>query len=313
MKLISTEQAIKLLQQFQALATYGEKVQFYDQHFDLLPLHFDYFDAQLNWFHLSIKTSELVSAFNAEMDRTKNFYQKTFLEENQVIVFDIHPQTQQQRVFLNQFIMEKYLRSKEEFKEIILKDTDLTLGALEKKRDHANQTICWVMQKLQEGPLQSMRMKFLNLFYKSYAEFYGNDQLMKIRRKFVELYLYSQGLLYARYIEALTQEIEHLKTIPAAPKVLSFKEKYALLEQLGVIHLIKKKCNLKDKEKKSQLLTELICSLLSDKQTPCHLNNQTCHTVEYLLSRDNLSLSNLPVNEQKDLLQKLKHFHKHQK
>ncbi|HWJ27681.1 MAG TPA: hypothetical protein VNS32_14135, partial [Flavisolibacter sp.] len=69
---------------------------------------------------------------------------------------------------------------------------------MEQKRDQANQTIRWVMQKIQEGPLQTMRMKFLNLFYKGYAEFYGNEHLMQIRRKFIELYLYSQAVLFAR-------------------------------------------------------------------------------------------------------------------
>lgn len=308
MKLISTKQAIQLLPPFQALNSYAEKVQFYDQHFDLLPHQLDFFDAQLNWFHISIKTSELVSAFNLEMDRTKNLYRKTFVEGAIQAVFDVLPQTRQQRIFLNQYIMEKHLRSKEEFREVILSSAPLTLAVLEQKRDQANQTIRWVMQKIQEGPLQTMRMKFLNLFYKGYAEFYGNEHLMQIRRKFIELYLYSQGVLFARYIEILSEEINRLKAITSAPKSYSLKEKYALLEQLGVINLIKKKCRIKNEDQRSQILTEMICALISESQAPGHTKNETCQTVEYLLSRENKSLHTLSLKEQEDLLQKLKNF-----
>ena len=260
----------QLHQQFQALTTYHERVQFFDHQLGLLPFDAPPFDPALPWLFDSAPAFNLLDLFLLEIDRRKNFYVKTFKFETDVFTFSINPFSKNHRITLNQFILHKFFSAFSTWEQQAARQINFFLTA-EQKIKEANHILIRLREMASEKSVQPIHAKFLQVFLKGYADKTAQEQVLNRRKRFVELYLYGQGLLYAQYIELLQKKISDLKNRQqAAPPLLN--QKLKVMEKLGFFDFLKATLG-NEQRAKSRLIKEIHFLLSGSKSLPSNDEN----------------------------------------
>lgn len=256
--------ASHLQEQFQALSSYQEKVHFFDRHWRLLPFDPPPFDPNLSWLFDPKPSFNLLDLFLLEIDRRKNFYTKTWVVENQTFTFSINPFSKNQRIALNQAILNKFLNLFATWERQAVKQAVL-LSMWEQHFEQANTTLNRIRgMAAEKSEHHAMQIKFLQVFLKGYADKTVHEHVLNRRKRFVELFLYAQGLLYAQYMELLQKKIAALKSHQRSTPLL-LDQKLKVMEKLGFFNFLKTILR-NEKRNKNQLIKE-IHFLLSDSKT----------------------------------------------
>ena len=196
-----TENQIRsLYSEFRSLKRYVEKLAFFDRWFGIIPFDFPDFDPQLRCFFQREKTEELVDIFKKERNNPGLTVKKFQFEET--YLFNIKPANSNSSVY-SHFILSCFLNRKPSFEQWIKqnKSADKTVGNL---LDDANGMVNSIEMYLQSEFDKSFKLQCMSVFYRGFYDAFSkrlNGPGKK--RKFIELYLYAQGMIYADFISAL--------------------------------------------------------------------------------------------------------------
>ena len=141
-----------------------------------------------------------------------------------------------------------------------------------------------------------MRVKFLRVFYNGFLAFnQGHDDIKTIRRKFLELFLYSQGLLLAEHWNDLQKKLEKSQNKRVSRKKLSLPLKIVMLHELGIIDALQTRFKQNQIDGFHNQLANLICLITSENPKNHHsiveyITSLSSDTSADLLSADNISI-----------------------
>ncbi|WP_162945022.1 hypothetical protein [Flavisolibacter nicotianae] len=134
------------------------------------------------------------------------------------------------------------------------------------KLENANKTLRLLRDKIAENTDQPMQARFLHVFFKGYADKILNEEVISKRKRFVELFLYAQGLLYAQYLDLLEKKAKHCEAPPASVHSLLSK-KLQVMEKMGFFSFLKTELHKKNGNK-NQLVKEIYFLLSAHRSLP---------------------------------------------
>jgi hypothetical protein len=218
-----TENQIRsLYSEFKSLKKYVEKLAFFDRCFGIIPFNFPDFDPQLRFFFEREKTQELVDIFKKERNNPGLTVKKFHYEE--IFTFNIKPANSNSSAY-SHFILSCFLARKPTFDEWI--NRNISNGK--------------TVEGLQNEYDKSFKLQCMSVFYRGfYDAFTRHSSGPGKKRKFIELYLYAQGMIYADFIDSLKSamrkagQAEDLET--QAP--LDLAGKMNLLQELGILDFL---------------------------------------------------------------------------
>jgi hypothetical protein len=279
---------------------YQKRVIFFDQHFSIFPFEFPFFDIEASWYNNEIKSTSFLNIFHNET-RNKNLYEKIFSVQDQQYKFDIRPLSLLDRIYLNHFILSRFLEAKEVILQNLLADLDNAenpLKFLEARIHQLNSIVEWAKHIHQSSHNLSLRVKLLGIFLNGYNAFhFGNENRITNRRKYIELFLYAQGLMLAEHLTELQKRLENKKNEENQPYSLSLPLKIVLMEQLGILQLLKTNFETNKGRSDSMQLSQLI-SLITSENPKNHesilkyISALGTGTNKDLLNKKNLDLIN---------------------
>ena len=202
------ENIIRLHLEFKQLKTYKEKVEFFDQHFGCLSHAYPEFDPELKFLFEQKEFDAVTEIFEKER-RKAIILDKRYEIDGKVYIFNATP-VNSNTVVLNDYILYKFINNDKQFES--------ELKNLEEKAE-SNQAQVWerwlnalnridsIENKLAGTEERGLRYRFMNVFINGYRD--KEKGLLKKffnRKKFIELYLYAQGVLFRQYF----QQLNHL-------------------------------------------------------------------------------------------------------
>jgi|SRR5450432_2258821 hypothetical protein len=236
----SENQIQNLHAEFKSLKKYVEKLAFFDRWFGIIPFDFPDFDPQLTFFFQKEKTEELVNIFKRERNNPGLTEKKFIYGEN--FVFNIKPANSNSSAY-SSFILSRFLSRKPIFEEWIRQIISIE-KPIEIFLDEANGMVNHIENCLQNEYDKSFKLQCMSVFYRGYYDaFTKRVNGPGKKRKFIELYLYSQGIIYANYVSSLRTAFKNSRN-PVdlqKPALLDLAGKMALLNELGILDYLKKK------------------------------------------------------------------------
>ncbi|MDP4128845.1 MAG: hypothetical protein Q8939_01685 [Bacteroidota bacterium] len=203
-----SEKQIKLLhQEFKTLKRYIDKLSFYDRHFGIIPFTFPSFDPALSLFFEEDKTEILTGIFKKERNNPV-LTEKLFSFKNDYR-FNIKPANSNSSIY-STYILSKFLTPTPDFDTLLNGPEETSLYNTPSPNDRlekANEILNSIEYKLHHEYDKSLKLHCMTVFYKGfYDAFTRNIVRPDKKRKFIELYLYAQGILYAKYLDALRKK-----------------------------------------------------------------------------------------------------------
>jgi hypothetical protein len=179
--------------EFQSLKSYTDKVRFYDVHFELIPHRFPacygdpytLFSTQNVNFLLEILQEERKHPFHPV---------RKFVVSDQDYAFSIQPRYSNYSAF-NEYVVTKFLHIIAPHSTVPKKQRNTTpLPA-----DLVTEMVSHFLQQVSQGPQAALRAQMVHVFHKGYTDFIQHQKSSFTRKKkFIELYLYAQGIVFAR-------------------------------------------------------------------------------------------------------------------
>ena len=102
----------------------------------------------------------------------------------------------------------------------------------------------------------------MSVFYKGFFDaFVSRVNLPDKKRKFIELYLYAQGIIYSNYIRSLKSALQDLLLPPELQKSegLDLVGKIELMNELGIIDYLKARYAGTDSVSLENKIVEILC------------------------------------------------------
>ena len=235
----SENQVRQLHNEFKSLKKYTDKLAFFENRFGIIPFDFPDFDPDLNFFFRNEKTYELEIIFKKERNNP-GLTEKKFIYQEE-LTFNIKPANSNSSVY-SHFILSRFLARCPAFEEWINQRGGQLSTAL--LLEQANGFVNQIESSLQNEYDKSFRLQCMSVFYRGfYDAFTKRTHGPGKKRKFTELYLYAQGIIYASYIRflkiALRKPVAILEVKKPAP--LDLAGKIALLNELGITEFLEKK------------------------------------------------------------------------
>jgi hypothetical protein len=196
------ENIIRLHVEFKQLRTYKEKVEFFDQHFGCLSHSYPEFDPELKFLFEQKEFDAITELFEKER-RKAIILDKRYEIDGKLYIFNVTP-VNSNTAILNDYILYRFINNDKLFeaetKSLQEKEQqqiwNAWLSALNK--------IDSIDNKLAGGEERGLRYRFMNVFINGYRD--KEQGLLKKffnRKKFIELYLYAQGVLFRQYFQQL--------------------------------------------------------------------------------------------------------------
>ncbi|HEY4156263.1 MAG TPA: hypothetical protein VGM24_12570 [Puia sp.] len=201
----SSENQIKILyQEFTKLKSYIDKLLFFDLHFGIISFRFPDFDPSLSFFFEDGKTGFLPDILKKERNNP-SLHERLFSFSGEYR-FSIKPTNSNSSIY-SRYILSKFLSSAPDF-DVLIKKRKIQAAprdAFDKPLlEEANGMINRIEYKLRNEYDKSLTLHGMAVFYKGFSDsFSGQVVLPAKKRKFIELFLYAQGILYSKYIHAL--------------------------------------------------------------------------------------------------------------
>lgn len=194
-----------LYKEFKSLKNYIDKLRFFDKYFDLVPFNFPSFDEHLNFLLQPEGTNLLIEILEKERRKNISFSKKEYQDKIEY-VFDVTPHNSNMLVF-NEYLITKFTCFNKNcsnffFQKKTVKKADKK--SLRSCADEVNDLVETITKKIENKKDRTFRKQFFNVFYSGYRD-YTEEKIKKFsqKKKLIELYLYSAGILFAKYKEAL--------------------------------------------------------------------------------------------------------------
>jgi hypothetical protein len=233
----SENQIRSLYSEFKSLKKYVEKLAFFDRWFGIIPFNFPDFDPHLRFFFEREKTEELVDIFKKERNNPGLTVKK--FQYDETFAFNIKPANSNSSAY-SHFILSCFLARKPLFEEWIKQNNSSGI-TMEFLLDEANGILNSIELYLQNEYDKSFRLQCMSVFYRGYYDaFTRHLNGPGKKRKFIELYLYAQGMIYADFISSLKvamRKANHPEDFETqAP--LDLTGKMNLLRELGILDFL---------------------------------------------------------------------------
>lgn len=251
----------KLHADFHSLNNYEDRVLFFDQHFMIVPFEFPTFQTDLRLFFSDENFYRLYEILNFERN-TKPLVRE-FIIDSERYLFSIRP-LQNQVFAYNKYISAKF-PGKED--DILARETaGATDAELLKK---AGDMVTYTENRIKQGRGLDFKTQFMTLFLKGMREADSQEQSAMVyrKKKIIELYLYSMGQLYGRYLQALkrrTTEIELSFNKYRDPIPYEAEKKVLLLDELGCIDAIRSKYAFLSEAELNKKIAEVLSLITGD-------------------------------------------------
>ena len=222
--------------QFRSMKRYLDRLAFYDRHFGIVPFSFPAFDPELPYFFERDKTEALVDLMKKERNNP-DLSERTF-RFDETYRFSIKPINSNNPLY-STYILCKFLMAlpgpDDRLENPLLRqDTKLL--------DDGNRIINFIEYKLQNEYDKSPKIHYMTVFYRGFSDaFLQKVRLPDKKRKFIELYLYSQGILYAKYLAILKSRVIPRRKTGRTAAAPGFSNGLGLLNELGAIDLLQRK------------------------------------------------------------------------
>ena len=186
---------------------YADKLSFFHFHFGIIPFLFPHFDTEISWYSSAVQLAVLIENFYKEKPK-KFTCEKIFIEDDCIIKFSVQPVSPIQRIQYNRFIIAAFLCLHDSFKQKFERDLQTENNPIEFLASQIRFLTAvkeWMRCSVNEVKVKkSLRSQFLQIFLSGFY-FYdtGKQVTIQQRRKFVELYLFSQGLFFADHLSTL--------------------------------------------------------------------------------------------------------------
>jgi hypothetical protein len=262
--LFQSENEVRLLhEEFRGLKKYPDRLCMFDRLFGIIPFSFPDFDPNLSFFFQKEKLDELISIFKKErnnpgLTERKFIFGKSF-------IFNIKPANSNSSVFSN-YILKSFLSRQPAFDQWI-EIHGSAEKPIESLLDEANGLINHLEYCLQNEYDKSFRLQCMSVFFKGFHDAYtGHVNLPGKKRKFTELYLYTQGIIYANYIGSLKTFLKRYLNPIDLPEhsQLDLPGKLSLLKDLGIIDFLKSNRAQRNLSEVNDELSKLICLITGE-------------------------------------------------
>lgn len=266
---------IKKLQiAFFDLTNYTDKLSFFDQHFSVIPFLYPSFHPKLNYLFIPEELSNLSNLYEKEKGGNNLLIKKIAFKEI-LYVFDISPDAINRQT-LNKFIIDKFLLEDSAFIKHIKKMQELGRRNKPLIETYLNEAIGltnFMADQKNDFKERSYRNQFMNVFLEGFNDSARNSvKQFPLKKKFIELYLYAQGILFDKYIKVLTALKETKKHDPKKQKkgdegADPFKElhsKLLLLKKLEILDFLKYKYAYMEKHDLNRTIGEIICKITGE-------------------------------------------------
>jgi hypothetical protein len=263
MPLYSENQVRTLYAEFKGLKKYADKLFFFDRHFGIIPFSFPDFDPQLLFFFQKEKTDELAGIFKKERNNPGLTEKKFSFGED--FTFSIRPANSNSAAYSN-YILTCFLSRSPVFEEWLEQEKRNKIQ-VEKMLDQANGIINHIEFSMQNEHDKSFRLQCMSVFYKGFYNAFCNQlNLPDKKRKFTELYLYAQGIIYANYVSSLKAALrDSLNPVDLQkPANLDLSGKMELLQELGIIDFLHSRYAGMDSRSLENKVAEIICLMTGE-------------------------------------------------
>jgi len=204
MKQYSANGIRSLHEEYKTLRRYMEKLLFFDLHFEIIPFSFPAFDPELKFFFEKEKTASLTAIYKKERNNP-SLTEKKFSFDI-VYRFSIKPVNSNTSVY-STYILSKFLSGAPDYRELINQREErisANNSGTKPLLNEANGILNQVEFKLQNEYDKSLMHHYMAIFYKGFYDAYSKQVVFPVKkRKFIELYLYAQGILYEKYLKAV--------------------------------------------------------------------------------------------------------------
>jgi hypothetical protein len=283
MQRYSENQIRALYSEFRSYKKYADKLLFFDQLFGIIPFSFPEFDPRLKFFFQKEKTDELAEIFKNERNNPGLTERKFFFGET--FIFSIKPANSNSAAYSN-YILSSFLSRSPIFEEWVRLNIseERSVGFL---LDEANSTINKIECCLCNEYDKSFKLQCMSVFFKGFYDAFSNRvNLPGKKRKFIELYLYAQGIIYSNYIGSLKRTLYedfHYPLDIQKSVNLDLQGKLDMLNELGIIDFLRTRYSGMDAFSFENKMTEIIC-LLTGEFTG---QKETIHKILSTMNRQN--------------------------
>jgi hypothetical protein len=258
MQRYSENQIRVLYSEFKSHKKYAAKLAFFDTHFGIIPFSFPEFDPHLRFFFQKDKTEELIEIFKKERNNPGLTERRFLLGET--FVFNIKPANSNSAAYSN-YILSRFLSRRPVFDSWIRRNKS-TDTSIERLLEEANGTINKIEFCLQNEYDKSFRLQCMAVFFKGFYDAFSDGvTLPGKKRKFIELYLYAQGIIYSNYINFLKTNLRNslIGIDLNSPTNLDLSGKLELLNELGIIEFLKTRYAGMDSILVENKIAEILC------------------------------------------------------
>ncbi len=259
----------KLSREFYAQKGYLNRLTFFGQQFTVIPTVFPLFDHSLSFLNNAEKVIYLTELYRRESDLTAslkmefNFGRKNY-------VFDVRP-FNSGRASFNSFVIEKFISEDNNFNEIIRSienSGQYNEQSVTHLLEESNEVLLELEAYLQKNKSRSFMIRFMTVFYNGYKDFlWGVPKSFQHKKKFIELYLYSQGILFAKYRQYLKSRVasrtedEQIHSDEEF-QVSDWRDQVLILKSMGIIEVLKSRVQHPVERIKRQKIYRIICQII---------------------------------------------------
>lgn len=245
MNAIAENKILQLSREFSAERKYLDRLGFFETHFRVLFNLFTPFDPSLGFLYNDPQLQMLTDIYRHDRDIYISL-KKKFLAGGTPVIFDVRP-VNSCRLIFNCFVIEKFTREDEQFNT--LKKSINKYGHFEGKPAaillrECDQHITNIRQCLQKKKPTDFRMQFMKVLYEGYMDqLEGKPKTFRFKKKIIELYLYSQGMLLATYHRQLqSYQLLHGDNDTVTElndnMVLDWRDRVLLLKDMGLLEIV---------------------------------------------------------------------------
>jgi hypothetical protein len=263
MAFYSENQIRKRHAEFMGLKKYADKLIFFDHLFGIIPFPFPGFDPELTFLFQKEKTEELVNIYKKERNN-RSLTEKKF-SYGKDYIFNIRPANSNSAVYSN-YILSIFLQRAPEFADWI-DQAKTPEQPVEYLLDRANGFINDIEYRLQSRQDKGFSLQCMAVFYKGFYDAFSNQVFGPgKKRKFIELYLYGQGIIYLNYINSLKTALQHARLADEEqiPQHLDLTGQLNLLQELGVVDFLKSRYAGLDALSFENKLAEILCLITGE-------------------------------------------------
>ena len=263
MQRYSENQIRSLYSEFRNHKKYADKLVFFDRQFGIIPFPFPDFDPALGFLFQKEKIEELVDIFKKERNNP-GLTEKKFVF-GETFIFNIKPANSNSSAYSN-YILSSFLSRAPVFDHWIGQYIS-AFKPIEFFLNEANGYINQTEYFLENEYDKSFRLQCMAVFYKGFYDAFRNRvNLPGKKRKFIELYLYAQGIIYAKFISALKTALKKSRN-PVdfnKPAYLDLPGKLDLMKELGIIEFLRTRYSGMDRDSFENMMVQMICLITGE-------------------------------------------------